>query len=1406
MNAKKLVQISAKTFRGSALQTPWLKGLALLTALGLASSAWATTETLTDTNNWTVPSGVTSVTVEMWGGGGGGGAKIFSGQAGRGAGGGGGGYTRQTISVTPSSLIAYSVGAGGLAGTVSPAADGGKGGDTTFTGITTAGGGLGGTNKTLSGQVAAGGAGGTGGTANGGAGEVGAISQANGAGGGAGGWTGSAGQNGGVGGGVIATVGGIGGGTAPSKGGNGGNAGPNGTSGNAGGSPGGGGSGGSAASAPTQPGSSGATGLIILTYTAASSTPIVDTPTKTGITTTTATLGATVVTNSGSTIDDYGIVYSQTSLNNDPTVGGGSVTKVQKNTSIANGTAFTTNLVGLTAGTQYSFKGYAHTTSGYGYSSPASSFFTLANEPTVQASSASVTNTQRGAFAITWTRGNGANCIVLVKAGSAVDSAPVDGTTYTASTVFGSGTQIGSGNYVAYLGTGNSVTLSNMTIGATYHVAVYELNGAGGSENYLTTSPATSSAAATGNIYYSIGANPTAPSNWTNSSGFSPANFNGGDTFVILNGQSITAADSWTNNNGATVIISSGATLDMFSASRKLLINGSFVNNGTLINSFDSSAPIVNFINSFSAGAGTDFTSTLTVGTNYNVSVVAIGGGGGGASAGNPSNSIPVTGGGGGGGASAYSTSLMLQAGIAYQVTVGANGGRGNAGSSFGNPGSAGGASSFGGGFLTSVIANGGAGGSVGDTNGASVGGAGGAVGSSGNAANFAGGSAVTGGGGGGGAADDAAAGNAASGGTGGSAGSGVVAQGGAGGSVTANTAGVNAGAPGGGGSGASWTSGANKAGGAGAVGWVSVQLISTDNSASSLAYKYQSRASGDWNDFNTWSVDTGSGFVNAASGETPNAGHSNVVVQAGHTVSVAASAVTVNLTVNSGGILTVNGSLAVNRLTGQTIANNLTVNGTLNLASANSLSLGNNTTNLVATGAVLNQIAAAAVSAGTGVQLTINGSYVQNATGSGVIPVATWGASSTCRIDSTFTGNIDAAANDVQLNYGQTFANFIWNAQGGTTNVVYRMTKSTITNWIVGNLTISNTAGTPARLELAGTQPLSVSVTNLTMTGGNFRAGGSGSALTVHGPMAISAGTFDTGGTITALDTVGVTGSADVMGNAPFSFAKAGAQSWTVTTTNNLNGLAWTVNSGTALTLSGGSVCEVDDLTVNGTLAVNGTLLLNRNGTNGISTNNIGSITVASGGIFGGRGGQVGASVTYSAGAYATNSLGFDTNGVVDTALTLTNALTVNGNTFRVNTGTNALAAGSYLLLTNTSIAGISGTFASTPVIGGAGLTGGATATVVTTANSVTLQVSVSSGPPVITSTVLNGSNLIISGTNTSGSAGGNYYVRATTNLTTSITNWPRISTNTYGVGGAFSVTNLVVPGIPENFYRIEQ
>ena len=237
-------------------------------------------------------------------------------------------------------------------------------------------------------------------------------------------------------------------------------------------------------------------------------------------------------------------------------------------------------------------------------------------------------------------------------------------------------------------------------------------------------------------------------------------------------------------------------------------------------------------------------------------------------------------------------------------------------------------------------------------------------------------------------------------------------------------------------------------------------------------------------------------------------------------------------------------------------------------------------------------------------------------------------------------------------------------------------------------------------------------------------------------------------------------------------------------------------MNSGSAVTYGNASYCFIDDLTVNGSLAITGNSTLLVNGGANPSSTNSGAITVASGSTLGGDG-AIGASITLSPGARMTNNA---PGGL----LTLTNGLALNGNTIYVSTG-NPLAPGSYLLITNTS-GGITGSFGSV-VISGAGLAANTTSNLVTTAGAVTLQViSTIVPPPVITSTVLSGSNLIISGTNATGTAGGTYYVRATNNVALPMASWPRISTNTYGVGGAFSVTNQILPGVPVNFYRIEQ
>jgi len=120
----------------------------------------------------------------------------------------------------------------------------------------------------------------------------------------------------------------------------------------------------------------------------------------------------------------------------------------------------------------------------------------FAAEPTTQASGVNFTVKTLTSMTVNWSNtGNGSSRLVLMQAGSAVSSNPVDGTSYTANAAFGSGSPIGSAK-VVYIGTGTSVNVTGLTSGTTYHVAIYDFNGSGGTENYLTTSPETGSAAA----------------------------------------------------------------------------------------------------------------------------------------------------------------------------------------------------------------------------------------------------------------------------------------------------------------------------------------------------------------------------------------------------------------------------------------------------------------------------------------------------------------------------------------------------------------------------------------------------------------------------------------------------------------------------------------------------------------------------------------------------------------------------------------------------------------------------------------------------------------------------------------------------------------------------------------------
>lgn len=93
-----------------------------------------------------------------------------------------------------------------------------------------------------------------------------------------------------------------------------------------------------------------------------------------------------------------------------------------------------------------------------------------------QGSNIQFSNTRYNSFTVTWSKGSGFNTLVLIKSGSAVSSSPTDGNSYTSSAIFGSGSQIGTGNYVVYNGTGSSVSVTGLTPDIVYHVAVFSFS------------------------------------------------------------------------------------------------------------------------------------------------------------------------------------------------------------------------------------------------------------------------------------------------------------------------------------------------------------------------------------------------------------------------------------------------------------------------------------------------------------------------------------------------------------------------------------------------------------------------------------------------------------------------------------------------------------------------------------------------------------------------------------------------------------------------------------------------------------------------------------------------------------------------------------------------------------------
>jgi hypothetical protein len=102
--------------------------------------------------------------------------------------------------------------------------------------------------------------------------------------------------------------------------------------------------------------------------------------------------------------------------------------------------------------------------------------FTAPNPPSVPTLQAFTNST----ITLTWTPGAGSDgSVVVMRALRVVNVAPQNGVTYTGNSSFGLGDNLGSSNYVVFVGSGSTVTVSNLIPGVTYYAAVFSFSGAG---------------------------------------------------------------------------------------------------------------------------------------------------------------------------------------------------------------------------------------------------------------------------------------------------------------------------------------------------------------------------------------------------------------------------------------------------------------------------------------------------------------------------------------------------------------------------------------------------------------------------------------------------------------------------------------------------------------------------------------------------------------------------------------------------------------------------------------------------------------------------------------------------------------------------------------------------------------
>jgi fibronectin-binding autotransporter adhesin len=302
------------------------------------------------------------------------------------------------------------------------------------------------------------------------------------------------------------------------------------------------------------------------------------------------------------------------------------------------------------------------------------------------------------------------------------------------------------------------------------------------------------------------------------------------------------------------------------------------------------------------------------------------------------------------------------------------------------------------------------------------------------------------------------------------------------------------------------------------------------------------------------------------------------------------------------------------------------------------------------------------------------------------------------------------------------------------------------------------------------------------------------GSGHTLIGPVQLN-GDCILQGTLTNRGPISGPGNLTTKGNIILAGTNSYAGNTTISggSTVFLTGLSALTNSPSILLLATNSTLDVSGAT-GSTLSLVSTQALSGNG------NVLGSLAVGPNAILAPGNAGIGAlRVTNVVTLGGTLSMELDQDGLTNDVITGAAQINYGGILSLTNLTSPLTNGSSFKLFAAASYSGSFSSIVSTPALD-AGLVWDTS----TLRIDGTLRVKLATAsPPTFSSVNLSGTNLVFHGTNAPLS--GNYYVFSSTNLTTPLSNWTPVATNSFDGSGGFSFTNSIDPAQPQQFFILQ-